>query len=51
MTDNTLLGSKHFTLHQLAEGVYAAIATDGGAACCNAGLIDLGGQVVVFDTF
>ncbi len=43
--------SKHFTLEPLAEGVYAAIAIDGGAAICNAGLIDLGGQVVVYDTF
>ena len=35
----------------LAEGVFAAIAKDGGSAICNAGLIDLAGQVVVFDTF
>jgi cyclase len=44
-------GSKHFALHALADGVYAAIAQDGGAAISNAGLIDLGGQIVVFDTF
>jgi cyclase len=44
-------GSKHFSLHQIAENVYAAIATDGGAAICNAGLVDLGNQVVIFDTF
>ena len=44
-------GSKHFTLQPIVEGVYAAIATGGGAAVCNAGLIDLGEQVVVFDTF
>lgn len=43
--------SKHFSLKQIAEGVFAAIATEGGAAICNAGLIDLGKQVVIFDTF
>jgi len=46
MTDNTLPGSEHFTLQQIAEGVFAAIDPEG-----NAGLIDLGGQVVFFDTF
>jgi cyclase len=51
MTDITRPVSEHFTLQQIAENVYAAIATDGGAAVCNAGIIDLGGQVVVFDTF
>ena len=51
MTDITRPVSKHFTLQQVAESVYAAIATDGGAAICNAGIIDLGEQVVVFDTF
>jgi cyclase len=43
--------SKHFKLHPLTEGVFAAIASDGGAAISNSGLIDLGGQIVVFDTF
>lgn len=43
--------SPHFNLPRLAEGVYAAIATDGGAAICNAGVIDLGGQVIVYDAF
>ena len=45
------LRSKHFELHQLAEGTFAAIAKDGGSAICNSGIVDLGGQVVVFDTF
>ena len=50
--DKTLnTGSKHFVLHSLAEGVFAAIAQDGGSAICNSGLIDLGGQILVFDTF
>ena len=43
--------SKHFELQSLARGVYAALATDGGAAISNSGILDLGGQTVVFDTF
>jgi len=43
--------SEHFKLHQIAEGVHAAIATDGGAAFSNAGIIDLGDQTLIFDTF
>jgi cyclase len=43
--------SKHFRLQQLAEGVYAAIHIGGGAAIGNAGIIDLGGRTLIFDTF
>ena len=43
--------SLHFTIEKLADGVYAAIATNGGFAICNAGIIDLGGQTLVFDPF
>jgi glyoxylase-like metal-dependent hydrolase (beta-lactamase superfamily II) len=43
--------SAHFQLHQLADGIFAAIHRDGGAAQSNAGIIDLGDQVLVFDTF
>ncbi len=43
--------SEHFRLHPLAEGVYAAIATELGAGFSNAGLIDLGEQTLVFDAF
>jgi cyclase len=43
--------SKHFGLHSLAGGIFAAIAEDGGAAIANSGLIDLGGLILVFDTF
>jgi len=43
--------SKHFRLQQLADGVYAAIHIDGGAAISNAGIIDLGGRTLIFDTF
>ncbi len=51
MNNATFSGSKHFTIQNLADGVYAAIASNGGWAICNAGLIDLGGQSLVFDTF
>jgi cyclase len=43
--------SRHFELHKLSDGVYTAIATDGGWAICNAGAVDLGDKVLVFDTF
>jgi cyclase len=42
--------SRHFRVERLAAGVHAAIATDGGFGLCNAGIIDLGGQTVVFDS-
>ena len=35
----------------MGDGIYAAIASDGGWAICNAGAIDLGDRVLVFDTF
>jgi cyclase len=43
--------SEHFVIHAIADGVYAAIARKEGAAFCNAGIIDLGGKTLVFDTF
>jgi cyclase len=43
--------SRHFQLQMLAEGVFAAVASPEGAAIGNAGLINLGGQLLVFDTF
>jgi cyclase len=48
---STLFQSEHFTLHRLAEGVYAAIATQDGAGFSNAGLVDLGDHTLVFDAF
>jgi glyoxylase-like metal-dependent hydrolase (beta-lactamase superfamily II) len=51
MNKSNHLRSKHFGLHQLTESTFAAIAEDGGSAISNAGIIDLGGQIVVFDTF
>lgn len=43
--------SKHFSLHRLAEGIFSAIAVNGGSAICNVGLIDLDGQILLYDTF
>jgi cyclase len=43
--------SDHFTLHKLAEGIFAAIAIEGGAGFSNAGIIDLGDRTLVFDAF
>ena len=43
--------SRHFCLHPLAQGVWAAIHRQGGTAICNAGIVDLGGRTLVFDTF
>ncbi len=43
--------SKHFQLQRLADGVYAAVASERGYAICNAGIIDAGDKTVIFDTF
>ncbi|MGV3464900.1 MAG: MBL fold metallo-hydrolase [Heyndrickxia sp.] len=43
--------SKHFTLEKVKDGIYAAIAKEGGGSVGNAGFIDLGNQTVIFDTF
>jgi cyclase len=43
--------SKHFTIQKLADGIFAAIAKNGGYAICNAGIIDLGDATLIFDPF
>ncbi len=44
--------SKHFRLEPLADGVYAAIARrDTGGEFVNAGLVDLGDEVLAVDSF
>jgi cyclase len=43
--------SKHFQIERLADGVYAAVASEQGYASCNAGIIDIGDRTVLFDTF
>jgi cyclase len=51
MRTDTAIASRHFDLHQVADGVYAAIATNDGWAIANAGIIDTGDQTIVFDAF
>jgi cyclase len=43
--------SAYFSLVKLSEGVYAAIAIPGKGAMSNSGFVDLGHEVIVFDTF
>lgn len=43
--------SKHFQLQELKPGIYAAVCGQRGAGIGNAGMIDLGDHVLVFDTF
>ncbi len=47
----TLPSSEYFTLRPIAEGIYAAIAKEGSPAFSNAGVIDTGDHIIVFDTF
>ncbi|ENQ3078917.1 MBL fold metallo-hydrolase [Bacillus cereus] len=48
---NETFDSKHFRLEKIRNGIYAAIAKEGGGAAANAGFIDLGDTTIVFDTF
>jgi cyclase len=48
--DRTVRPSHHFRLEELAPGVHAAVATDGGYALSNSAIVDLGGATLVFDT-
>lgn len=43
--------SKHFKIEKMSEGVYAAIHKPGGYAICNAGIVNLGEENLIFDTF
>ena len=49
--DEKLFESRHFDIEELADGVFTAIHKDGGAAICNAGIIDLGDRTLIFDSF
>jgi len=42
--------SPHFRLQRVAPGVHVAIASLDGAGLCNAGIVDLGGATLVFDS-
>jgi len=46
----TLPQSDHFTYHELADGVWAAIVKTMGLAASNSGIINLGDQTLIFDT-
>ncbi|MEI5907505.1 MBL fold metallo-hydrolase [Bacillus spongiae] len=48
---NPEFSSKHFTLKKVRDGVYATIAKEGSGSVANAGFVDLGDQVIIFDTF
>lgn len=50
MSPKTVPQSEHFTFHQLADGVWAAIATSTGLAGSNSGIVDTGDHTIVFDT-
>jgi glyoxylase-like metal-dependent hydrolase (beta-lactamase superfamily II) len=45
------INSQHFQLEILSEGVYAAIHKPGGYSICNAAIVDLGEETLIFDTF
>ncbi|WP_235190064.1 hypothetical protein [Bacillus gaemokensis] len=42
--------SEHFYVEKLGEGIFAAIAKEGGGSLANAGFIDMGDQTIIFDT-
>ncbi|MFM9007481.1 MAG: MBL fold metallo-hydrolase, partial [Bacteroidota bacterium] len=42
---------RHFTFYTLHPGVYAAVANPDGHAISNAGIVDMGSYLLVFDAF
>ncbi|MEE9516804.1 MAG: MBL fold metallo-hydrolase [Candidatus Adiutricales bacterium] len=42
--------SKHFTVEEITDGVWATINTPGGSHICNSGIINLGEETLIFDT-
>lgn len=48
---DTAIHTKYFTLKKMANGVFAAIAEPGNGAWSNAGVVDLGSELLVFDAF
>lgn len=45
-----IVETEYFTLHTLDNGVFAAIAKPGQGAWSNAGIVDLGEELLVFDS-
>ena len=50
MISKSLPQSDHFTYHELAEGVWAAIVIPTGLAASNSGIVDIGDRTLIFDT-
>jgi glyoxylase-like metal-dependent hydrolase (beta-lactamase superfamily II) len=50
MAEN-IFQSEHFELHEVGKGIFAAIHREDGWAIGNAGIVDLGGHTLIFDTF
>ncbi|MFJ6208527.1 MBL fold metallo-hydrolase [Lysinibacillus sp. NPDC092081] len=48
--EREIVETTYFTLHTLCDGVFAAIAKPGQGAWSNAGIIDLGDELLVFDS-
>lgn len=48
--EKEIVETKFFTLHTLCDGVLAAIAKPGQGAWSNSGIIDLGDELLVFDS-
>lgn len=46
-----LILTEYFTLKEMADGMFAAIAKPGSGAWSNAGFVDLGNELLVFDAF
>ncbi|MFC1997134.1 MBL fold metallo-hydrolase [Chloroflexota bacterium] len=47
----TLPSSEYFTLRPIGTGIYTAIAKEGSPAYSNAGVVDTGDHLLVYDTF
>lgn len=45
-----MITSQHYQFGTLADGVWAAIATNNGGSFANSGIVDLGDSLLVFDT-
>lgn len=50
-TSRVSMDVEQFEIRRLADGVYAALGTTGAATFSNAGIVDLGDQTLIFDTF
>lgn len=46
----SIIESRHYHYQVISEGVFAAIAREGGGAFANSGIVDLGDQTLIFDT-